>query len=122
VLWLVSKVLFAVAVFVGARLLIPFLTGAAKRKRLKEQGVAARATITSLQQTGKSINDQPQCRIGVRVEPEGGAPFDAVATQVVLLTQIPQFQPGQAVNVWYDPAQPSEVAIEPPGAMGGWQG
>jgi len=93
----------------------------AKRKRLKQRGVAARGTITSLRHIG-STSTELLCRIGVRVEPEGGAPFDAVATQSVMLTEIPQFQPGQAVNVWYDPAQPSEVAIEPSGAMGGWQG
>lgn len=100
------------------RFLLPRLTGARKRQQLVAKGKQARAVITSLDQTGTYINEQPKCRIGLRVEPKDGAPFDAVATQVVLLTQIPQFQPGGVVTVRYDPANPSDIAIESLGHVG----
>jgi hypothetical protein len=98
--------------FILPRVLMPLFTGAAKRKKLIASGVSARAVITSLDQTGTYINEQPKCRIGLRVEPEQGPPFDTAAVQVVMLTQIPQFQPGQVVTVRYDPNNPGEVAIE----------
>jgi len=94
------------------RFLLPLLTGASKRNALLKTGVQARAVITSLDQTGTYINEQPKCRVGLRVEPAGGAPFEATAVQIVLLTQIPQFQPGQIVTVRYDPADPAKIAIE----------
>lgn len=94
------------------RLLMPSLTGQAKNRRILANGVSARATITALDQTGTTINNQPKCHIGLRVEPKDGDPFDAVATQLVLLTQIPQFQPGTVVTVRYDPADRRKVALE----------
>lgn len=94
------------------RFLLPLLTGAKKRAALVKTGSQARAVITSLDQTGTFINEQPKCRIGLHVEPKDRPAFEAVATQVVLLTQIPQFQPGQVVTVRFNPADPTEIAIE----------
>jgi hypothetical protein len=82
------------------------------RDQVLQNGVPARAIITSIDQTGVYINDQPQCEIGLRVEPQKGAPFDASTRQIVLLTQIPQVQPGRVVTVRYDPRDPTRVAIE----------
>lgn len=98
--------------FLLPRFLLPILTGAKKRSALVRTGQQARAVITSLDQTGTYINEQPKCRIGLRVEPASGAPFETSAVQVVLLTQIPQFQPGQVVTVRFDPADHAQVAIE----------
>lgn len=98
--------------FLLPRVLMPWLTGQAKHRRVLASGVSARATVTSLDQTGTTINDQPKCRIGLLVEPKDGAPFAATTTQLVLLTQIPQFQPGAVVTVRYVPGDPSQIAIE----------
>lgn len=74
-------------------------------------GATARATITSIEPTGTTINDQPECSIGLYCEPGTGTPFTALATRVVLVTDIPRYQPGAIVTVSYDPSNPARVAI-----------
>lgn len=106
-------VVLSIAVsFLLPRFLLPIFTGQARAKKIIASGVSARAVITNLEQTGTLINNQPRCHIHLRVEPKDQPPFTARVTQVILLTQIPQFQPGAVVTVRYDPSDRTKVAIQ----------
>jgi hypothetical protein len=76
--------------------------------------------------TGMRINDNPQVGMKLQVQPPNGAPFQADVTKVVSIIQLAQFQPGAQLNVKYDPANPSHVAIVSAviggGMMGGMMG
>lgn len=86
--------------------------GIREHEHLLEQGVRARAVVLSLRETGTFINRRPQCEIGLRVEPVDGDPYDASVRQVLSITSIPRYQPGNVMTVRYDPRAPHELIIE----------
>ena len=80
---------------------------------LLKEGVRARAVVTTLDQTGTFINNQPECDVGLSIQPpEGGEPFNSSIRQVVLLTDIPKLQPGTVLTVRYDVRDRSKAFIE----------
>lgn len=83
-----------------------------KKKRaanLMAEGAKAVGTVTSVQDTGMTINDNPRIKMTFRIEPIDGSPaFDATKTTTVSRVQIPQ--PGQRYPVWYDLEDPNEFA------------
>lgn len=84
-----------------------------KKKRaanLMAEGAKAVGTITSVQDTGMTVNDNPRVRMTFRIEPIDGSPaFDAEKTTTVSRVQIPQA--GQRYPVWYSLEDPSEFAF-----------
>lgn len=84
-----------------------------KKKRaanLMADGAKAVGTITAVQDTGMTVNDNPRIKMTFRIEPLDGAPaFDAEKKTTVSRVQIPQ--PGQRYPVWYDPEDPNEFAF-----------
>lgn len=96
------------------------------KQRVLQTGVAATATIVRVWDTGTRINDNPRVGMLLQVQPETGAPFQAEVKETVSIVQMPMFQPGARLDVKYDPAQPTSVAIVSvisgsggPGASGG---
>ena len=80
-------------------------------------GVSAPAVILSVQDTGVTMNDNPQARIRLRVMPMGSEPFEAETTQIVGRFQVGMLVPNAPVMVRYDPADKTKVAIESFGGM-----
>lgn len=83
-----------------------------QRKQLIKTGIQAPAHITNIQPTGSTYNDQPQVVLTVNVQPMQGAAFTAKTKMVIHPINIPQFQPGARVTVYYDPSDKTKVAIE----------
>ncbi|MCQ3939182.1 MAG: hypothetical protein DPW18_19365 [Chloroflexi bacterium] len=75
-------------------------------------GVSAPAVILNVQDTGVTMNDNPQARIRLRVMPVGGEPFEAETTAFVGRFQVGMFVPGASLMVKYDPNDKTRVAIE----------
>lgn len=75
-------------------------------------GVSAPAVILSVQDTGLTMNDNPQARIRLRVMPMYGEPFEAEVTQIVGRFQVAMLVPNGSVTVKYDPTDKTKVAIE----------
>jgi hypothetical protein len=84
---------------------------------LLEDGAQAPATVKSIEQTGQFINDNPVCKITLNVTPKGSAPFVTSVEQVVLLTQLPQLQPGAVLTVRYDERDHAKAIIQAFGAL-----
>lgn len=74
-------------------------------------GVDATATIVRTWDTGVRINDNPQVGMLLLVQPSSGAPFQAQVSHTVSIVQMPMFQPGAKLQVKYDSADPTLVAI-----------
>ncbi|MEO1055971.1 MAG: DUF3592 domain-containing protein [Actinomycetota bacterium] len=81
-----------------------------QQTNLLATGIPATATVNELRDTGMEVNLQPIMEVDVTVFPTDGAPFPATAR-----TQghgvIAGLAPGTQVQVRYDPADPSVVAI-----------
>ncbi len=124
---LIISLIFTV-VILGVSLLVPLLTmggiagmmwfvmkqagaSAAAERQLLENGIAAPATITSVNQTGMYMNNNPQVRIDLEIAPPDGEVYPVVMHRFLQLVQIPQVQPGKVVDVRIDPENPKRVAI-----------
>lgn len=83
-----------------------------QRKQLIKTGIQAPAQIANIQPTGSTYNDQPQVILTVNVQPMQGAAFTAKAKMVIHPINIPHFQPGARVTVYYNPNDKTNVAIE----------
>lgn len=81
-----------------------------------KSGVSAPAVILSVQDTGVTMNDNPQARIRLRVMPLSGNSFEAEVTQIVGRFQVAMLVPNASVMVRYDPNDTTKVAIESFGA------
>jgi hypothetical protein len=86
--------------------------GVMKNNNVLKTGVSAPGVILSVQDTGGSMNDNPQARIRLRVMPMGQDVFEAETTMYVGRFQIAMVVPNAPAMVRYDPADKSKVAIE----------
>jgi hypothetical protein len=81
-------------------------------RSILQNGIAAKAQILSVQQTGVMVNYQPQIAFQLEVHPPGGAPYQAQAKAVIPMVNIPQFQPGTEVPVKIHPTDPTQVVLD----------
>jgi hypothetical protein len=87
-----------------------FKSKKAKAENLMATGAKAVGTLTGVQDTGMTINDNPRVLMSFRIEPLDGSPaFEATKKTTVSRVQIPQ--PGCRYPVWYDVADPSTFAF-----------
>lgn len=88
------------------------LRGNSRAMRSAELGIG---TITAVQRTGLTVNDQPQLAIAMTVRTQSGQTFDSVAKQLVDLTELSIVVPGAVLPVRYRPDRLEEVEIDQSG-------
>lgn len=81
------------------------------RQRVLDTGVDATATVIRIRDTGVEINGDPEVGILLEVQPADESPYQAEVKQTVSIVHLPAYQPGAQLQVKYDPANPSQVAI-----------
>ncbi len=86
--------------------------GMSQNSGLVKTGVAAPAVILNVEDTGVSMNNSMQARLTLQVTPTNRPPFQAVATTFVNRFQVGMLVPGASVQVKYDPADITKVAVE----------
>ena len=79
---------------------------------LIKTGVSALAVILNAEDTGTTMNESPQVRLTLQVNPAYGPSFQAVTTTFVGRFQIGLITPCAPVTVRYDPNDITKVAIE----------
>ena len=80
-----------------------------KAQNLMANGAKGIGTVTNVQDTGVTMNDNPRVKMMFRIEPLDGSPaFDAQKTTTVSRVAIPRA--GERYPCWYDPADPSTWA------------
>lgn len=102
-------------VFVGAVLSVVGLALARSARataQLLATGLAGRATITGLTQTGMYVNRNPQVAMDLMVEVPGRAPYPVKHSEVVPLIMIGRLSTGAPLSVKVDPANPARIAID----------
>ena len=83
-----------------------------KNSGLLKTGVSAPAVILNAEDTGTTMNESPQVRLTLQVNPAYGPSFQAVTTTFIGRLQIGLITPGSPATVRYDPNDPTKVAIE----------
>lgn len=87
--------------------------GVGMPEQLQQRGVPAPAEILEIWDTGWTINDDPVIGMKVRVRPADRPPYEATIEKTAISRiAIPQFQPGQALRVRFDPENPAVVAVD----------
>lgn len=97
--------------------ILPFLVSFSRFRRRhgrKKQCTApAIGFITSIQQTGLYVNENPQLLISLNALDENGKMFQTAIQQIVPLSQLSQFGPSVALKLRYDPANPAFAISDP---------
>ncbi len=88
-----------------------FLGPNVRQKRLLANGLAAKAKIIDISDTGVTVNQNPMVKFLLEVQPADGKPFQVTVKSIISRLDVPQFQPGVEVPVVYNPKNPKEVAI-----------
>src|SRR5581483_2540222 len=92
--------------------------GGGMTPELRRNGVAARAQVLEIWDTGWTINDDPVIGMRVRVQPSDRPPFEArIEKTTVSRIAVAQFQPGAVIPVRFDPKDPTAIAVDPDGAV-----
>jgi len=106
-------VFLAIAILASACGTIDRLTGVKVACDLRASGVAARAEILAVWETGISLNHEPVIGLRVRVMPPDGADFEAEIPKALIgQLQIPQFQPGKIVPVVYARNDATKIGLD----------
>ncbi|KZE65265.1 hypothetical protein AV545_04890 [Paenibacillus jamilae] len=77
-----------------------------------KKGVPGVGIITSVQQTGTYINNQPQVKLGLTVTKEGEDKYDTVLTTIIPLTSMAQFQPGTIIPLIISEKNKMKVGLD----------
>jgi hypothetical protein len=75
-------------------------------------GVPARALITSMRDTGTTVNDQVVVAFDLQVQPAGGPPYAVSHRQILPRLLMGAVLPGKLVQVWSDPVDTQRLAID----------
>jgi hypothetical protein len=89
------------------------MSGVSETKTLQATGVAAEATVLRIWDTGITVNQDPVIGMEVEVRPADGKSWKAtIPKSLISRLDIPRFQPGQVVDVRYDPHDTARVALD----------
>jgi hypothetical protein len=93
--------------------MIDRMSGVSDTKMLQESGTAAEAVILRIWDTGITVNDDQVIGMEVEVHPAEGEPWRAtIQKSLISRLDIPRFQPGQSVQVRFDPQDRTRVALD----------
>ena len=82
-----------------------------KAQMLMTTGLVGQATIDAVNDTGVTINENPQIELALTVTVPGRDPYKASLTQVISRIAIAGFQPGSTVPVRVSPDDPQVLMI-----------
>ncbi|QDY82961.1 hypothetical protein FQU75_05890 [Paenibacillus polymyxa] len=77
-----------------------------------KKGVPGVGIITSVQQTGTYINNQPQVKLELTVTKQGEDKYDTVLTTIIPLTSMAQFQPGTIIPLIISERNKMKVGLD----------
>ena len=86
-------------------------TGENVSSQIRATGSPAKAVVLKIWETGTRVNHSPVIGFELEVHAEGRPPWRATTKALVSILAIPRIQPGMELDVFYDPADPSRVAL-----------
>jgi len=87
------------------------LADMAKASELMTNGRPGTATITTLRDTGTTVNDNPVVELDLQVSVGAGAPYPVMHRQAISRLAVAGFQPGATVPVHVDVANPQSLVV-----------
>jgi hypothetical protein len=78
-----------------------------------ESGTPAKAKVLSIRDTGGRLNSNPSIEFQLEVQPPTGPAFVATTRAIISTVNLARFQPGASIDVKYDPADHTSVAVLP---------
>ena len=84
---------------------------AQRAQHLALNGLPGQATITSIRDTGTTINEHPLVELGLDVTLEGRPPYAVTHTQLINRLAVGGFTPGAIVPVRVDPVDPTSLLV-----------
>ena len=97
--------------FVLSRTLFPLLQISKMKKKLLREGLEADAVLLNMEQTGLYVNNQPQIKLQVQVQPIAGRNFVSEIREVLTLIDLSQLRIGTTLKVKYNPDNTKEVMV-----------
>jgi hypothetical protein len=101
----------AVVVAVFHRTLFSFFQKVQTKKRLAVEGIEAEAVLLNMQQTGLYVNNLPQVKLQMQVQPHSGRDFVIEAKEVLTYVDLAQLHIGGTLVVKYNPFNVKEVML-----------
>lgn len=108
---LIITFILVIMYFVLSRTLFPLLKISQMKRRLMQEGIEAEAVLLNMEQTGLYVNNQPQIKLQVQVQPPTGRNFVSEIREVLTLIDLSQLRIGSTLKVKYNPANTREVMV-----------
>jgi hypothetical protein len=89
----------------------PGLLAERRHDAIVESGKPATARIVAVEETGNLYNRRPEVEVRMMVQPGGGEPFESQETWVFSVMDVQTYAVGAEIDVFYDPQDPSSVAV-----------
>jgi hypothetical protein len=96
----------------GACAVVGNLTGENQAREIRAIGEPAQAKVLKIWDTGVTVNQNPVVGFLLEVYPVGRPAYQAETKGIISRLDIPQIQPGAMLQVKFDPAAPSRVALD----------
>jgi hypothetical protein len=106
----VTLILFLVFAIIH-RTLFPCLEPEKIKKRLSRDGIEAEAVLLRMEQTGFYMNNLPQVRLKIKVQPKNGRIFVSETREIMSLVDMAQLPVGSTVKVKYNPCNMNEIML-----------
>src|SRR5690348_14254862 len=108
---IIPIVAISVVVAVFHRTLFSFFRINQRKKRLATEGIEAEAVLLNMQQTGLYVNNQPQVKLQIQVQPDSGHNFITEAKEILTFVDLAQLHIGGTLVVKYNPSNLKEVIL-----------
>jgi hypothetical protein len=82
-----------------------------RHRRILNDGVESEATVLTIGPTGSYVNNLPELKVQMQVEPEKGRNFVTEIIQAVPQVDFNHLHSGMRIVVKYHPAHPKEVIL-----------
>jgi hypothetical protein len=82
-----------------------------RERRLRDNGLPAKATVVSISDTRSRVNGNPVVELQLNVVPSTGAPYPANLRGPISTVDLPRVQPGMTVDVVVDRDDPQHIGL-----------
>lgn len=110
-IFLVSSLALVMVYAVLSWTIIPRIRQARSYARLEQKGAEAEAVILSIQRTGRYVNNEPQVKMLLKVQPASHHNFVAEINEVLTLMDLSSLRAGSIMKVRYNPSDTREIML-----------
>lgn len=110
-IFLVSSLALVMVYAVLSWTIIPRIKQARSYARLEQKGAEAEAVILSIERTGRYVNNEPQVKMLLKVQPASRRNFVAEINEVLTLMDLSSLRAGSIMKVRYNPSDTREVML-----------